>query len=67
MLGKSVPRSLSPFFEDPMNLSIRFLFLSSFPFVYGKESLMGFSQHTYPGVHLFSKQGSERANPRSNF
>ncbi|KAK4343837.1 hypothetical protein RND71_036931 [Anisodus tanguticus] len=28
---------------------------------------MGFSQHTYPGVQLFSRQGSERADPGVEF
>lgn len=65
MLGKPVPRSLSPLFEVLMNRFLVFVFAFFLPSLpHGR--ILGFSQHTYPGVQLFSKQGSERADPRSN-
>lgn len=60
MLGKSVPRSLSSFFEDPMNLSIRFIFLSSFSFVYGKASWGSLNIHIRGCTSLVTKDRNGR-------
>lgn len=64
MLGKPVPRSLSTIFLGPHELlfSIRVCLLSSFPSTWKNHVVLA----TYISGGAFSKQGSERVDPRLN-